>query len=149
MPRKYDMWTHGTSVQVQEKGWEARAVREGYSTKVTPGNDLLFGWVHFAIPTPVMIDSAPLKAQVALIRFNIGSQASIEHFQVFNGEGKIIDRGVKYPRKRMGRAQSEEEPIQDQPVLIGGVGISIKVVFTGRDRDAWIELIGAGIQFFS
>ena len=132
------MWTHGTSVQVQENGWGA--LREGKHTTVTPGNGPSKGWVHFAIPTPVVVDGAPLKARTALVRFRLGPQTSIINFQVWNANQypAIYDQGGSY-------TNPIEVTLTNQPDLIGGIGISFRVDFAGAG--AWIELFGAGIRF--
>ena len=147
MSRKHDMWTHASSVQIENRAWEAQALRRGRWTRVTPSGDDNWGWFHFAIPTPVMVDNVPLKAQSALIRFSAGPQASIVHFQVWNAseEPAIFDKVVNFTST--GKPQNFPVPLEYRPELIAGVGISIKVNFTRRDSDAWIELIGAGIRF--
>jgi len=142
------MWTHGTSVQIQDKAWETKAFREGHSTRVIPSGDNNVGWLHFAIPTPVMVDDPPLKAQSALLRFGAGPQASIIHFQVFHGIHKdaIYDQKVNYTNKD----HPIEVPLTKQPVIIGGIDISIQVLFTETaPKIAYIDLIGAGIRFSS
>jgi len=86
MSLKHAAWIHGTSVQFENQSWAARALRQGFFTTVTPSDDDHGGWVHFAIPTPVIVNNERLKAQAVMIRFTTGSKASIGAVHVWDGE---------------------------------------------------------------
>jgi hypothetical protein len=145
MPLKHAAWIHGTSVQFENQSWAVRALRQGAFTTVTPSNEATSGWVHFAIPTPVIVNDVRLKAQSALIRFSTGPQASVGAVHVWDGETNIYERnGVNYK----GNLQFIREVIPNQPEVKWGINISILLNFNGRGPDAWVQLISAGIDFF-
>ena len=138
MSSKQSAWTHGTSVQFQNQSWAVRAPRQGFGTTVTPSNEATSGWVHFAIPTA----GVNLKTQLAMICFSTGSQASIGAVHVFDGENRILQKdslNLKGP--------FHTEPISNKPEVKLGTGISLQLNFNGTGPDAWIQLIGAGMEF--
>ena len=140
MPTQQSAWTHGTSVQFQTQSWAIRALRQGFWTTVTPSTDATSGWVHFAIPTV----GVNLKAQLAMIRFSTGPQASIGAIHVFDGETLILQ---KDSLNLKGNLQFHPEPIPSKPEVKWGTGISLLLNFSGTGTDAWINLIGAGMEF--
>jgi len=143
MTLKHAAWIHGTSVLLESGSWSA--LRQGFFTTVRPSNESTSGWVHFAIPTPVIVDGQRLKAQSAMIRFSTGSQASIGAFHVYDGEKKILDHnGTNY----RGQLQFVREVIPGTPQVLWGTGISIRVDFNGNGPDAFIQLISGGIDFY-
>ena len=131
-------WTHGTSVQLQTKSWTAD--RQGFFTTVKPSPGETSGWVHFAIPTV----GQKLKAKSAMIYFSTGSQASIGAIHVYDGKTLIHPSA---PLNLKGQDQFYLEPIPNQPEVKFGVGISLQLNFNGVGPDAFIQLIGAGIEF--
>lgn len=136
-------WTHGTSIQLESRSWSA--LRQGFFTTVRPSNESTSGWVHFAIPTPVIVNDVRLRAQSALIRFTTGPQASIGAFHVYDGEKKIWEHnGTNY----RGNLQVIREIIPGTPEVLWGTGISLLINFQGTGPDAWIQLISAGIDFY-
>ena len=144
MSLKQAAWIHGTSVQFENKSWEVRSLRQGFFATVVPSNENTSGWVHFAIPTPVIVNNVRLKAQSAMIRFTTGPQASIGAVHVWDGETKLFEHnGVNYK----GNLQFVREVIPGMPEVKWGVGISVLVNFNGRGPDAWIQLISAGVDF--
>ena len=144
MPLEQAAWIHGTSVQFENKSWEVRSLRQGHFTTVIPSNEATIGWVHFAIPTPVIVNDVRLKAQSAMIRFTTGPQASIRAVRVWDGETFLYGKdGVDYK----GNLQVIQELIPGVPEVKWGVGISILVDFNGTGPDAWIRLISAGVDF--
>ncbi|KAG0043903.1 hypothetical protein BGZ89_006273, partial [Linnemannia elongata] len=80
MSIKQAAWTHGLGVELESRSWTA--LRQGFFTTVTPSTEGTFGWVHFVIPTPVIVDGTRLKAESAMIRFSTGTTAKITNFHV-------------------------------------------------------------------
>ena len=143
MALKHAAWIHGTAVELENQSWPA--LRQGFYTTVRPSNESTSGWVHFPIPTPVIVNGVRLKAQSAMIRFTTGAQASIGAVHVYDGEKKILDHnGTNY----RGSLQFVREVIPGTPEVLWGTGISILVNFNGSGPDAYIQLIGAGIDFY-
>jgi len=144
MTIKQACWIHGTSLHLENPSWSNLAVRQGFFTTLRPSNESISGWVHFAIPTPDIINDARSKAHTAYIRFTTGTQASIEAIHIFDGEKKIHEHNGLTLR---GTLKVAQEVITGTPEVHWGTGISILVKFEDRSADAWIQLIGAGIDF--
>lgn len=144
MVLKHAAWIHGTSIEFENSSWAALALRQGFFTTVRPSNDTS-GWLHFAIPTPVIVNDVRLKAQSAMLRFSTGPKASIAAVHVYDGETKIYENNNANYK---GQLQFTRDVLNNQPEVKWGTGISILVNFSGRDSDAWIQLISAGIDFF-
>jgi hypothetical protein len=143
MALKHAAWIHGTSVELESKSWSA--LRQGFYTTLRPSNETTSAWVHFAIPTPVIVNGVRLKAQSAMIRFTTGPQASIGAVHVYDGERKIAEHnGTNY----RGALQFIREGIPNTPEVLWGTGISILVNCNGNGPDAYIQLISAGIDFY-
>ncbi len=140
---KHASWIHGTVVELENSSWSA--FRQGFYTTVRPSNETTSGWVHFPIPTPVIVDGTRLKAQSAMVRFSTGSQASIGAVHVYDGEKKIADHNGRNYR---GIHQFIRETVPGVPEVRWGTGISILVNFNGSGPDAFIQLISAGIDFY-
>ncbi|KAJ9658714.1 hypothetical protein H2201_007679 [Coniosporium apollinis] len=145
MAIKHAAWTHGSDIQLESLSW--RALRQGYWTTVRPGWEGRFGWVHFAIPTPVIVDGVRLKAESAMIRFKTGKNATITSFHVYDGERKIASHdGLNL---RSDQPQFYRRDIPGDPQVLWGTNISLGIEFDGDGADAWVALISAGIDFYA
>jgi len=145
MALRHAAWLHGTGVQFENQSWAVRSLRQGPYTTVTPSNESTSGWVHFPIPTPVIVDGVRLKVQSAMIRFSTGPQASIGAIHVWDGEDRIYERnGVAY----RGDRQFVRETLNNRPEVKWGTVICVLVNFNGRGPDAWVQLISGGIDFY-
>jgi hypothetical protein len=142
MPGLQASWTNGVDVALESRSWSA--LRQGFGTTVRPSNESTSGWVHFAIPTPVILSNVRVKAGQALIRFSTGPQATIGAFHVYDGEKKIAEQnGLSLS----GNLQVATQQL-GRPQILWGTGISVLLNFNGTGQDAWVQLIAAGIDFF-
>ena len=141
---KQASWIHGTSVHFENQSWAARALRQAFFTTVTPSNESSSGWVHFAIPTPVIVNGTRSKAQSGIIRFSTGSQASIRSFHIYDGETRIL---ANDSLNLTGNIQIHREVINGTPDVQWGIGISLQLFFNGTGPDAWVQLVSAGMDF--
>lgn len=143
-PIKQASWTHGLGVQLENSSWSV--LRQAFYSTVRPSNETTFGWVHFAIPTPVIVDGARLKAVTAWIRCITGSGAKIMNFHVYDGENKIaefdgLDLGFLAPG-------TNSQTIPNSPAVLWGSGISIGVQFDGDGPNDYCQFISAGIDYY-
>lgn len=148
MSFKQAAWTHGSSIQFQDKSWEARSDRQGKRTRVWP-TTVTKEWVHFAIPTPAIINNTErLKAHSTIIRFLTGSQASIVAIHGHDGDKQIINRN-NLDLKSKPETPAYRERFDGMPPVFWGVGIDICVNFTGtNENEAWIDFISVGVDFY-
>jgi hypothetical protein len=144
MSIKHAAWTHGLGVELESRSWSA--LRQGFYTTVRPSNESTSGWVHFVIPTPVIVDGTRLKAESAMIRFTTGQGAAITNFHVYDGEKKIADHNGLNLK---GTLQFVRERIPNKPQVLWGTAISLGVKFSGTGQEDYIQLISAGIDFFT
>ena len=145
MTLAHAMWTHGHSLQVEypqrgtveRKGFSAKYIRE-----VVEGAG--FNWLHFAIPTPVIVSDKRLKVGSVMIRFKSShGQAYVNAIHVYDGEKKIAEKNKLklYPKQW----HVERFDLPTTPQVKWGVGISVLVSFGGDDRV--IEFSAAGCDF--
>ena len=133
-------WIHGVNVQLETSTWSA--LRQGYGTTVRPDQNLN-GWVHIAIPTPVWLEGANLKAQTALVQIATGSAANVTQIQAYDGEIRILHTTSSIT----GPTQIQRFPIPDTPTVSVGTVICMGVYFDNTGPDAWCRVIGGGIDF--
>ncbi|KAF9079376.1 hypothetical protein BGX23_004233 [Mortierella sp. AD031] len=143
MSIKQAAWTHGLGVELESRSWNA--LRQGFFTTVTPSNEGTFGWVHFVIPTPVIVDGTRLKAESAMIRFSTGTTAKITNFHVFDGETRIAEyNGLSLS----GNLQFVRRAVPNHHQVLWGTAISVGVQFSGTGPNDYVQFIGAGIDFY-
>ncbi|KAH8784383.1 hypothetical protein BGZ57DRAFT_925379 [Hyaloscypha finlandica] len=144
MSIKQAAWTHGLGVELESSSWSA--LRQGFYTTVRPSNEATFGWVHFVIPTPVILDGTRLKAESAMIRFSTGSTAKITNFHVYDGEVKIAEYdGLALA----GNLQFVREAVPNNHQVLWGTAISLGVQFSGMGPNDYVQFISAGIDFYA
>jgi len=144
MSIKQAAWTHGLGIELESSSWSA--LRQGFFTTVRPSNEGTFGWVHFVIPTPVIVDGIRLKAESAMIRFSTGSGAKITNFHVYDGEKKIAEyNGLSLA----GNLQFVREAVPNNPQVLWGTAISLGVQFSGTGPNDYVQFISAGIDFYA
>ncbi|KAG4427663.1 hypothetical protein IFR05_016854 [Cadophora sp. M221] len=144
MSIKQAAWTHGLGVELESRSWSA--LRQGFFTTVRPSDEGTFGWVHFVIPTPVIVDGTRLKAESAMIRFSTGSTAKITNFHVYDGEVKIAEyNGLSLG----GNLQFVREAVPNHHKVLWGTAISLGVQFQGTGPQDYVQFIAAGIDFFA
>jgi hypothetical protein len=137
-------WTHGTGVQLESSSWSA--LRQGFFTTIRPSNEGNSAWVHFAIPTPVIVNNVRLRAVLAGLRVATGPAAHIGSFHVYDGEKKITDLNGLNVR---GALQFVQYAVPGRPEVLWGTGISLLIVCDANVPDAWVHLVSAGIDFQS
>jgi hypothetical protein len=147
MPIKQAAWTHGLGVELETPSWSA--FRQGFYTTVRPSNESTFGWVHFVIPTPVIVDGERLHAVTAWIRYATGSTAKITNFHVYDGEKKIADyNGLALGNGGTGIV-NESRAVPGSPEVLWGTAISLGVQFSGNGPNDYVQFVSGGIDFYN
>jgi hypothetical protein len=142
-------WIHGHSLSLEDHSWSV--TKRGFTATVTTSLTSRSGWIHFAIPTPVIVNDKRLKFGQALILFRTGSKATIDTVLVYDGEtvvGNFPNLGL-----RSITAVSKNWPIPGNKQAYWGSGITVKVIFgddVGPDTTgAWVDFISVGIDYAS
>lgn len=145
---KYSMWSHGSlltsqsAVSVETRSQGARVTASGPGP-FPPGH---MERVVLSIPTPTVAADYHLKPVRLHVRFRTGKAAQITHIMVNDGEAQIIE----FVRVWL---ESDNYVTKDLEIPNGGAiksGIAVTYLLTmqgNQDNDAWVEFIGAGIDF--
>ena len=135
-------WTHGLGIFLEDKSWSID--RTGAGGIVYPSNTSLDGWIHFVIPTPVVVNNTRLAAKQAIVRLSTGAKALIRTISVHDGDTLIANFGVQVSSPNV---QTYFYPISSPPQVFYGLQINVEVVFADRSTDAWANFVGGGIDF--
>ncbi|MCY6371436.1 DUF6623 family protein [Clostridium ganghwense] len=139
------MWTHGHSIQIEYPERIASIKRAGFYAQIK-GKPGTRNWFHFAIPTPVIVNSKRLQVGSVLIRFKTGStDTSINSVHIYDGERKIasFDNLDLSPRQ----FETRRFKIPGNPKIKFGLGISIGVGFGVESMSHSMEFSSAGCDF--
>src|SRR3712207_2453795 len=83
------MWTHGHGVAVEFPDRIKSEWRAGFFIRLV-GKNGTTNWLHFGIPTPVIVNDNRLSIDSALVRLRCESaQAAVTNVHVFDGEKRI------------------------------------------------------------
>jgi hypothetical protein len=141
-PLAQAMWTHGVGLFLEDNSWTID--RSGFGGMVHPSNTSLGGWVHFVIPTTVIVNDRRLQARQTGIRVATGPKATITSVRVHDGERQLAENDNL---KIGGPPNTYYFPIPGTPQILWGVEISVFVSFTDTSSDAWATFLSGGIDF--
>lgn len=138
------MWTHGHSLQVQNPEL-AKVTKLGYSVQIDqkPGSH---NWIHFAIPTPVIINDTRAQAGSILLVFKTGSKdAWIDAVHVYDGDKRI----ATYDNLHLSPKDNKLErfSIPGNPQITWGLGISVGISTGVESMSHTFGFISAGCDF--
>lgn len=141
------MWTHGSSIEIEYPDRISSVWRSGLYTRIDgkPGTS---NWLHFAIPTPVIVFDTRLKADSALIRFRTASvDAWVKSVHIYDGETKI----ASHDNLNLAPSEFSMErfDIPTNPEMRYGLGISIGVAFGVEMMSHRMEFSSAGCDFIN
>jgi hypothetical protein len=140
---KQASWTHGNHT-VTEGPNPFAIERLGYGGRVTPTSVRKEGWVHIAVPTPVIVDEAHLNIDSVLVRFSTGTSARITNVHVWDGDTKILS---KEDENASGAVQVKKYEIPNKPQVFWGVEISLYIKFADTGSQAWVSVVAGGGEF--
>ncbi len=138
-------WTHGTSVQVELPDSLESVRRMGFFTRIV-GKPGTTNWLHFAIPTPVIVDDRRLTYGPCMLRFVTGGAAAVvRDVHLYDGEVRVAAHdGVNLS----GSQAFTRFGVAHAPKVLWGVGISIGVTFgQGTAAQRTMDFISAGCDF--
>jgi hypothetical protein len=130
MAIKHAAWVHGSSLQVETPQNVKSVTRFGFYTRIVgkPGKGT---WIHFPVPTPVIVDAQRLRLESAMIRFNCNSnRVCVAHFHVFDGEQRV------FLKDNINLVQNWNTPLHRERIrpehsVLWGLGITLYVAFNG------------------
>jgi hypothetical protein len=150
MKLAHAMWTHGVSVQVENPERLSFDRRYGFFARLR-GKPFMSTWVHFAIPTPAIVDSERLHVSSAYVRYRTGPGASIDAVHVWDAERRRIATfdGLNLTSGSGFRTSGFSVPMR--PPAYYGIGISILLKFGDSanlpSNKLLVDLSSAGCYF--
>lgn len=147
------MWTHGHAVRIEHPDRLSSVWRAGFFVRML-GKPSQNVWVHYAIPTPVIVTDNRLSVGSVMIRYRTvpENDSWIAAVHVYDGERKIASHDDLSEQARDWAFRRYDVP--DNPDVRWGIGISINIrftrmVFTEHDfddlqREAERRRIGGG-----
>lgn len=138
---------HGSCLVAEDNAWVV--LRRGYGATVTPSNTTNRGWLHFPIPTPVMVNDRRVRATKIIIKFTTGENAFVVGVGSHDGEKDLL---FVQNLRISGPLQDLALDIGARPEICAGMVVSVEVVFEARynpDRNAgtWIEFFSVTVEF--
>lgn len=138
------MWVHGHSLAVEFPDRIKSEWRAGFFIRLI-GKPGTTNWLHFGIPTPVIVNDNRLTMDSALVRFMSGRGAAITNVHVFDGERRVSAHDnlalspVNWEMHRFKASGAE---------VFWGVGVTLGVRFNGAtDELNKIDISAAGVDF--
>jgi hypothetical protein len=146
-------WVHGNGITLENpRGGRQRLTINhfGWGTDITiPPNE--GGWIHFAIPTPVLTQSARAKLVCVLLAFDTefeGGGGAVDQIDVWDGAFRILAMPLNPPLtgdhfrlERLVRLHFSEPPY-----MLFGLGLSVHVV-NNTNSTRTLRIISAGADF--
>ncbi|MFC1763495.1 DUF6623 family protein [Planctomycetota bacterium] len=137
-------WIHGHSMHIEYPDKIQSQRRIGYAFRIV-GKSGLTNWLHYAIPTPVIINDVRLKLDSVMLDFTTGSvDAFVRDVHVYDGAAKIAYWND------LGWSESHrfERLVLNEPLAVGrGIGISIGIGVGVEMMDHTMDFIAAGADF--
>jgi hypothetical protein len=151
MPIAHAMWVHGHSMTVEHPDRLASVWRAGFYVRIN-GRSAQNTWLHFAVPTPVIVDGNRLRGGAALVRFRTTpTDAWVAAVHVYDGERKIASHDGLH--EAPSGWEMKRFDIVGNPEIRWGLGISINVAFhidsaAADGKLAWrIDISSVGCDF--
>jgi hypothetical protein len=134
------MWTHGYNVQPQDQALSVDRI-DGAGQIRQAGAQ---GWLHLAVPTPVIVTDIRLRVDSAMIQFSTGSQGFVRSVHVWDGATRIAN----YDNLNLsGADRLDRFPVDGRPEVRFGIGISVFVTLGTDLANAWININSGGSDF--
>lgn len=140
------MWIHGHAMQVEYPSRLNGTWRAGFYIRVV-GKPNTTNWLHFAIPTPVIVKDKRQMTDSVMLRFRAKTtRASVTNVHVYDGERRTATHdGLALSPSSFGFHRFD---VPGKPDVRWGVGISIGVRFGGgTDTENTLEFSSAGCDF--
>ena len=144
--RNFTSWVHGSSMQVEYPD-RLTAVRHTGPFVRIEGSEGQNTWVHFAVPTPTVVDGTRTRVNAALVSFRTRSHAKVNEVIVYDGEKRIAEH---MDINLEGDHLDARFEVPGSPEANLGINITVGVQFGANApnvRAMQIEIVGAGIEF--
>ena len=140
------MWTHGHGAAVEFPDRMQSEWRAGFFLRLV-GRPNTTNWIHFGIPTPVIVNDNRLVIDSALVRLrSLSTQADLTNVHVFDGENRVAAHdGLNHSPTSW---QMLRFAVPNRPEVRWGIGVTLGVRFTGTtEQQNTLEIAAAGVDF--
>ena len=144
--RNFTSWVHGTSMQIEYPN-RVTAVRHTGPFVRIEGSEGQNTWVHFAVPTPTVVDGTRTRVGAALVSFRTRSHAKVNEVIVYDGEKRIAEH---MEINLEGDHLDARFEVPGSPEANLGINITVGLQFGNNApnvRAMQIEIVGVGIEF--
>lgn len=146
MSRDHTFWVHGHSAEIEYPAI-AQIDRKGSRIRIQ-GTQHTTNWLHFAVPTPVIVDNYRMRPDYIQVRYKTSGGVTIGRVDVYDGEQKI----TSHENPEIKWDEIEHRYYINVPVDIAfdetvkyGIGVSIELKFDWLNSQ--IEFASAGCEF--
>lgn len=128
-------WVHGHAGRIEHPDRLARIVRFGWALEIT-GRERQETWIHYSIPTPVIVQDRRLLANAVLIRYRVPSpgDSTILSVHIYDGERNLLASDTA--RLRASEWEMARINVPGNPAVQWGIGLSLGVRFARRSATA-------------
>lgn len=138
------MWIHGVQMQVENPGAFSSVTPTGWGMQVD-GREGQGSSVHFAIPTPVIIDDQNLRIGSVMLQFTTASEGAVVRHVSINDGGHQVAHYANVNLSGPVGWRRFDVPAHPQARL--GVVICVYVEFIGAALDHRMTFEAAGCDF--
>lgn len=130
MANKQAVWIHGSALIPERQGYFIAQAHRGYgSTLATHGKE----WVHFAIPTPVLVDGVRSRVEKVFVLYQTQGSSLVE-IHLFDGAERFDNGALDFSAKPMAGDHGEKLDSANSWSVAAhsmkfGLGISVLVDF--------------------
>lgn len=142
-------WIHGTAVQLEKEGYFISKARTGFGAVFrTHGGQ----WFHFAIPTPVIVDSTRSTLKKVFVLFKTEGSARITSLHLYDGAKKFASfDGLSLNGDHSQSLDPNNVWLPNPPhEMLFGLGLSLHVEFgnptPGGVPGIWFMTAGADFE---
>lgn len=136
------MWVHGINLKIENPGALETYVPLGWGMELAGKNGQQC-WIHFAIPTSVIVSDTRLKVGSVIVDFSAEANARIKEIAVWDGGTKLIEHQGTFSG-----LQSARVNIPAKPEVRFGINISVLCGW-GVETGNKITFHSAGVDFYS
>lgn len=142
------LWVHGHSADIEYPDRIVSMVQKGYYVRIQ-GNPSTTNWLHFAIPTPVIVDDQRIRPLSMLFRYKTDGGGSVEAVHLYDGETQIAaDDSPTGTVESDGWTRIKVDVNLDEILSVNwGIGISIKLRFGSAGGQLEFESAGCDFEF--
>ena len=121
------------------EGYRFSALGTHARVALFPGDN----WLHFAIPTPVIVNDRRLRAESVLLNFSTGDGTVIKDVHVYDGDNLISRFDNVNSRSGLGVWHMDRWRIASPPEVFLAIGISVNAVVSGDGVEQPFVVLGA------